>query len=446
MLYDLKKYFNKIIPISLPIIFQGLIFQLQTLINRAFLGNLKSEYLSVLGNVTFPYFTTISILFGISIGTTIVVSQNIGAKKIKEAKMYSEASISYNLLLSIILFFIWYFFSKSIFSIMGVDDALIDYCVSYIQILSISLIISGADTSIQSILLGIGLTKPILYSGVCKVVLNILLDWILIFGKLGFPELGLRGAALSTTVSNIVAAGILIAYIFISKKIPFKFSLKEILKARWKKYRDVIKIGIPAGFEQFAWHFANLFLIRALNNISNVAVGIYTLTFGMEVLAFCFYTGIAKSTLTLIGHKIGERNIKEAKTIMNVSIAYSIFITIIFGLFFILFPRQILNIFTNDKLIIEKAVFFLIITSFILFPKSINAVVGNGIRGTGDTKWMLYTQLFGAGFIIVTSYVLIFLLKVGIIGIYIALFSDELIRSILNLAHFYRMKNKPAVI
>ena len=166
----------------------------------------------------------------------------------------------------------------------------------------------------------------------------------------------------------------------------------------------------------------------------------------MEVLAFCFYTGISKSTLTLIGHKIGERNIKEAKTIMNVSIAYSIFITIIFGLFFILFPRQILNIFTNDKLIIEKAVFFLIITSFILFPKSINAVVGNGIRGTGDTKWMLYTQLFGAGFIIVTSYVLIFLLKVGIIGIYIALFSDELIRSILNLAHFYRMKNKPAVI
>src|SRR4030042_1131529 len=281
MLYDLKKYFNKIIPISLPIIFQGFIFQLQTLINRAFLGNLKSEYLSVLGNVTFPYFTTISILFGISIGTTIVVSQNIGAKKIKEAKMYSEASISYNLLLSIILFFIWYFFSKSIFSIMGVDDALIDYCVSYIQILSISLIISGADTSIQSILLGIGLTKPILYSGVCKVVLNILLDWILIF-------------------------------------------------------------------EQFAWHLANLFLIRALNNISNVAVSIYILTFGMEVLAFCFYTGISKSTLTLIGHKIGERNIKEAKTIMNVSIAYSIFITIIFSLFFILFPRQILNIFVKS--------------------------------------------------------------------------------------------------
>src|SRR4030066_468564 len=371
MLYDLKKYFNKIIPISLPIIFQGLIFQLQTLINRAFLGNLKSEYLSVLGNVTFPYFATISIVFGISVGTTVVVSQNIGAKKIKEANMYS---------------------------------------------------------------------------GVCKVLLNIFLDWILIFGKLGFPELGLRGAALSTTISNIIATGILIAYIFISKKLPFKFSLKEIVKARWEKYRDVIKVGIPAGFEQFAWHFANLFLIRALNSISNVAVSIYILTFGMEVLAFCFYTGISKSTLTLIGHKIGERNIKEAKTIMNVSIAYSIFITIIFCLFFILFPRQILNIFTNDKLIIEKAVFFLIITSFILFPKSINAVVGNGIRGTGDTKWMLYTQLFGAGFIIVTSYVLIFLLKVGIIGIYIALFSDELIRSILNLAHFYRMKNKPAVI
>jgi len=443
---DVKKYFNKIVLIALPIIVQGLIFQLQTLINRAFLGNLKSEYLSVLGNVTFPYFTTISIMFGISIGTTIVVAQNIGAKKMKEAKAYSEASIGYNLLLSTILFFIWFFFSKKIFSILGVDNILIDYCVSYIQILSFSLIIFGVDTSIQSILLGIGLTKPIMYSGICKVILNILLDWVLIFGKLGFPELGLRGAALSTTISNIIATGILIAYIFISKKLPFKFSLKEIVKARWEKYRDVIKVGIPAGFEQFAWHFANLFLIRALNSISNIAVGIYTLTFGMEVLVFCFYTGIGKSTLTLIGHKTGERNEKEVKNIMNVSIIYNIFITSIFGLSFILFPEQILSIFTNDKLIIEKAAFFLIVTSFILFPKSLNAVVGNGIRGIGDTKWMLYTQLFGTGFIIITSYTLIFFLKVGIIGIYITLFSDELIRSILNLIRFYKMKKQTIVI
>ncbi|MBE3113438.1 MAG: MATE family efflux transporter [Actinobacteria bacterium] len=446
MLNDVKKYFNKIIPIALPIIVQGLIFQLQTLINRAFLGNLKLEYLSVLGNVTFPYFTTLSIMFGISIGTTIVVAQNIGAKKMKEAKMYSEASIGYNLLLSTILFFIWFFFSKKIFSIIGVDNILMDYCVSYVQILSFSLIIFGVDTSIQSILLGIGLTKPIMYSGVCKVALNILLDWVLIFGKLGFPELGLKGAALSTTISNIVATGVLVAYIFISKKLPFKFSLKEILRARWGKYRDVIKVGIPAGFEQFAWHFANLFLIRALNSISNIAVGIYALTFGMEVLVFCVYTGIGKSTLALIGYKIGERNEKEAKSIMNVSIIYSIFITCIFSLSFILFSKQISSIFTNDKLIIEKAAFFLIITSFILFPKSLNAVVGNGIRGTGDTKWMLYTQLFGAAFIIVASYILIFVLKVGIIGIYITLFSDELIRSILNLIRFYKMKNKPVLI
>lgn len=74
------------------------------------------------------------------------------------------------------------------------------------------------------------------------------------------------------------------------------------------------------------------------------------------------------------------------------------------------------------------------------------ADVGNGIRGTGDTKWMLYTQLFGAAFIIVASYILIFILKVGIIGIYITLFSDELIRSILNSIRFYKMKNKPVLI
>lgn len=112
------------------------------------------------------------------------------------------------------------------------------------------------------------------------------------------------------------------------------------------------------------------------------------------------------------------------------------FIVIAAIITFILFPTNILGIFTKDTKIIKQTVPFLVFTAFIMLPKSLNVVIGNGIRAQGDTKWMLYSQIIGSLFVITCSCTLIKLFHLNIIAIYITLLLDETIRAGINYWHY----------
>lgn len=377
-------------------------------------------------------------LLAIATGTTILVAQNIGAKKISAAKKYSEASFAYNSLFSLILFLLWFGMPKAIFYLMGVKSPILEYSTRYVRFLSISLIFFGMETTAVSVMMGVGITRPIMYAGFIRNILNIVLDWLLIFGNLGFPAMNIEGAALATTISNMIAGPLLIGFVLFSKKIPFKISIKEVLKAKWSIYKEVVRIGIPTGLETLLWHIGNLILIRFLNVLDTMAAGIYTLVFGIELVAYWVYLGIAKAAMTLVGHKTGEKDHKGAINIGLTCIKYSMVVCVAFSLFFILFPKFILGIFTHDASLISRALPFLFIISITLYPRSVNVVIGHAIRGLGDTKWMLYSQIFGTFFVLIFSYTLIFVFELNMIGIFIAILSDELIRSIINFLRFYK--------
>ena len=98
----------------------------------------------------------------------------------------------------------------------------------------------------------------------------------------------------------------------------------------------------------------------------------------------------------------------------------------------------ILSIFTKDSTIISSAKPFLIFTGFIMIPKSLNVVIGNGIRAYGETKWMMYSQIIGSVFVVFCSFLLIEILHFDMIAIYMTLLFDELIRASINFAYFIR--------
>jgi len=406
-----------------------------------FLGHSKVEYFSAVGNTIFPYSATITIIIAASTGLTILIAQNLGAKNHAVVKDYMYTSIQYSTILSLALFVLWFFFSESIFSLMGVDKNLLVYCVGYVRILSFSLIFLGVDTCLHATLQGCGYTNPIMYAGISKVILNILLDWSLIFGNLGFRPMGIEGAALATTISNIFGTCILFLYILNSERLPIQVKLSEMIGfKKFDSFKNVLRIGLPTGFESFVWYIGVLVMIRTLNTLDNLAVGIYTLVYGIDIAVFSIYNGIARASLTLIGNKIGEANEKGAKKILSFTIKLNLALVSIIFLVFFVFVKQILGIFTTDAQMIEKATFFFIMMTCTLFPRSLNTIVGSGIRAFGDTKWMLYTQIFGTIFVVTASLVTVFVFRFGILGIYLTILMDESIRAIYNTLYFYKRK------
>jgi putative MATE family efflux protein len=445
---NFKPFSKQMFRIALPIALSGIIMQLQMLIDTAFLarytttinGNALSgsDILSAVGNVFFPYMVTISFIWALGTGVVVLVSQHLGANNPDQARTVGNVAIKYNTLLSWIGFAFWFFFAKKVFTLMGVQEPILTLSLQYITFISIELLYMGASTSVNAIFQGTGNTRPEMYAGVFRSVLHIVLDYILIFGNFGFPELGVAGAGIASTTSGFISTILMIIIFAKSKEMPFKFNMKSILLAPIKPYFKLLRTALPASLEEMLWNFGNLVLAYFLNLLSTEAVGVYRLVYQIEITPCFFYLGIARAVTTLVGQRTGARDLAAARESALIGTFYSICSCVLFTAAFILIPKTILSIFTPDVQLIDKAAPLLIITAFTMIPRAVNIVSGNGIRGYGDTMWMLVTQIFGIVFLLTLSYILMFPVGLGIYGLFIGMFSDELIRCIINTIRFYR--------
>lgn len=436
-----KARYVTIIGIAFPIIIQEMILYFQLMIDRAWLGHLEVGYLSAMGNALIPYFTITSFLFALSIGGTIIIAQRIGAGEFKKAREYAEVSFLVSTLFSIGLFLFWYFGANTIFKVMGTSDEVLKFSTPYIRIIIISLLFFGIDLTTVSIFQGSGHTVPIMITGLLKNALNLFLDWVLIFGHWGFPRMEIHGAAWATTFSNIIGTLLLFSLLFFSKKIPFKISIIGIIKAKWHLYKDIFKIGFPSGLEGLLWHLGQLVAIRFLNEVDENAAGIYMIVFGIQLVALFMYSGIAKAGTTLIGQKWGAKKYKEGRYLISLCLKLSLAICALVSLIFIIFPKQIAGIFTSDGPTLAQSIPLIYIIAIIVYFQALNMVAGAAIRGTGDTRWMFGSQLFGTVFIMAVAALCIFVLNMGIMGVFVATLADEVVRGMVNLYRFKTGKN-----
>ncbi|MCR4713667.1 MAG: MATE family efflux transporter [Treponemataceae bacterium] len=435
------EYKNKLVKIFVPIMLSNLISQIQMFIDRIFLGRMDILYMSAVGNATAPVWTTMSFVFSLSMGASILISQAVGEKNIEKAKQYAASMVKFHNVIPVLLFLFWMFCSPLVFTLMGVSPTVMDLCVTYTRIYSPVFLIIGLGASYSVVFQTSNYTKPLVTYGIIRSVLNIILDYLLIFGKFGFPRMEIAGAALGTTIAEYVGAFYML-YVTIAKRKKFFTSpgLKQILHAEIMPYLRSIKLGVNTALEDLLWNAGNLCIIRILNTISETAAGIYSMVFTVEVIFVVIIGSIGSGTLTLTGEATGAKDFKLYRNIVKTSIKWS-FLVAAFALIFIsIFPRLTLSLFTTDEAVIEMSVIYIILVAVNLFGKSGNIIVGNGIRGYGNTKWMLFTQIFGTVMVVGLAALFVFVFKLGIIGVFVAVLCDEAIRAVINFIRFLRIK------
>ena len=434
-------YKNRLVKIFLPIMLSNLISQIQMFIDRIFLGRMNILYMSAVGNATAPVWTTMSFIFSLSMGASILISHSVGEKDFNKAKEYAASLIKFHNVIPVLLFLFWMFCSPLVFKMMGVSENVIGLCISYTRIYSPVFLILGLGASYGVVFQTSNYTKPLVAYGLIRSVLNIVLDYLLIFGKFGFPRLEIIGAALGTTIAEYVGA-LYLLYVTIAKRDKFFTSpgLKTIINAKIFPYLRSIKLGVPTACEDLLWNIGNLCIIRILNTINEVAAGIYSMVFTVEIIFVVVIGAIGSGTLTLTGEATGARDHKLYRNVVKTSIQWS-FLVAAFALIFIsIFPKLTLSLFTTDKAVIEMSVIYIILVAANLFGKSTNIIVGNGIRGYGDTKWMMFTQIMGTFGVVGIAALCVFVFKWGMIGVFIAVLCDEAFRAIINTIRFLKIK------
>ena len=434
----MKSYIKKILAIAIPIMLSNLISQLQMLIDRVFIGRLSLECMSAVGNASTPLWTTMSTMFSLTTGATILVSQAYGAKENDKAKEYLASLFKFNNALGLILFLFWLLCPQIAFNLMGVDESIIGMSIDYAHFFAPIFILTGIGASVSCMLQVCQKTQIMIAYGVTRSLTNIVLDYLLIFGNLGCPAMGVKGAALATTLAELLGDLIVLIYVLRAKSLELKPSLEQILKSKIRPYFRTVRFGAPTACEDFAWNFGNIYMIAMLNKVSIEATGIYSIVFGVELIAVVLIGSIGTATLTLSGYETGKKNIKGVWDVVKSSIALSWAIGIINLIVFMVIPTQILGLFTKDASVIAAAPIFLLIVGIDLFPKSGNIIFGSGIRGYGEPSWMLKTQMFGTAFIILFSSILVLVLHMGIVQIFILIVMDETLRCLIN---FWKLKH-----
>lgn len=430
-----------IFAIAMPIIIQNIVQQVMLLTDRAFLGNLHSSYLAVIGNVMFPYNALMFFFFQMATGLVILIAQNVGAKNYTQAQNIGETSFIYSTILSSALFLVWFFGGETIFAFFGAKGAILRDAVAFVKILSISLIFLGVDVTAASILQGVGVTRPIMIFGIIKGLLNVVLDWVLIFGHLGFPAMGLLGAAYATMISSAVGSlGILVTVLLI-RGLPFRLSKRALLKPDWSLYWQTLCVGLPSGVEALLWYIGQLVLVRLLNQVDGMAIGIYSLVSSIQGIVFIIYIGFAKAAMTMVGHRYGEGDLPEARHTGIHCLKLTFMVTLASLIAFEIFPRSMARIFTSDPQVLDRAVPLLRLAGIFIQGQALNVITGHAIRGSGDTRWMLISQIFGTIFVVGASSFMIFGLSLGLVGMYLTMITDEATRGIVNLLRFYQGRN-----
>ena len=401
------EYKVKLFKIFLPIMLSQLISQIQMVIDRIFLGRLEVLYMSAIGNATAPVWTTMSFVFSLSMGASILISQSIGARNEKQAREYAASLLVFHNVLPVVLFFFWVFCAPMVYRLMGVSS---------------------------------GNTKPLVVYGIIRSGMNVILDYVMIFGKFGFPAMGIAGAAIATTVSEFIGAIYIFVRVVKSRHLITKPTLNEVRHAKLNLYLKSVKLGIPTASEDFCWNFGNLMLIRILNTINEFAAAIYSIVFTIEVLAVVVIGSIGNGTVTLTSEATGSKDFKLFRSVVKTAYIWSAIVSGFTLVLCLLFPHQVLGWFTKDANIIQTSSIYLALVGINLFSKSLNIIIGNGIRGYGDTRWMFFTQIFGTVFVVSMALLFVIGLHLGIVGVFLAVLADEFVRGIINSIRFFKIR------
>ena len=377
--------------IALPIMLGNMA---QTIINftdTAFLGHLGVIALgaSMLAGLFYFVFTTVAA--GFAIGIQIIVARRFGEKNFGRIGVIFQHGSMFVLALGLILFAILYFFSDQLLLWLIDSENIYEASLEYIKYRRLGIAFVCFNFLYRALYVGISNTKVITYSTVIMAVVNILLDYCLIFGKLGFPQMGIGGAALASLCAEISACVFFTVYSYITLR-KKEYGMFRFHRLETELMGRILKVSTPA-MAQKLFSFGVWFVFFVLiEKMGETAAGISSITRSIYMILITPCFAFSTTTNTLVSRIIGEGKLDQIFPTITKVLANCLFCTIPVIILVALYPVQIAGIYTDDLSFAQLVVpAILVICSGTVFQCIGNAYF-EAVSGTGNTSAALYLE------------------------------------------------------
>lgn len=380
-----KKIDRRIFALALPAIGEMMSHTIVWTADTAMVGRLTAADIAGVNLGVQSMFTLSNIISAIGIGATALVARNIGAKDNERAEYIAGLALSIGIIAALILGVLGIVFAKSIFNIIVDDPDVIRIGTSYTRIVFVGAFFVIPMIISSSIIRATGNTVIPMVAAMSTNVANIAGDYILIFGKLGFPALGANGAAIATAGSQAIGFMICLIYLIKGSK-SFKLRRKNMFNFRKEPMETLIGVSIPAGMETFMNEGSRLLSSFWIAQLGTIAFAANSLAVAAESLSFMPGNGFAVAAAALVGQSLGAGDHDMAERVAKRSVFYSALMMGLVGLAFFFFPNPIMSFFSTDMSSVLEASKAIRIGAFEQIPIAIGMVMSGALKGAGDTK------------------------------------------------------------
>jgi len=416
----MKTSYKQILSISLPIMLGSATQNIIVLCDNVFLYHYDQLDFAAIGIVGSFYLIIASIGFGFSRGGQILMARKYGEKSLNLIGKYFQSLILFELLMAAFIFLLIHYFAEPLFRYLLESEDIIQRCLVYIKYRSYGIFFSFIGVSLIALYTGVARNSFILYDTLLLAISNVILNYIFIFGALGVPEMGIKGAAIASTLSEIIAFVAFVIYIIWDKENrPYKlFNFSGI---NWSSIRTNFSISFPILAQSVLGIGAYFLFFTWLENRSQEDLKISNLIRNVYLILSIPSWGYATGINTIVSYFIGKSKRQAVEPLTVKTSILNIFSTTLIAAPILIFPEFFLYPLYGGEggiELIRQAKPLLLLLIPILALYSIGSIYHNSIIGTGHTKTALWLQAIVTVLYLIYCYLAIKVLNLSLMSIW----------------------------
>ena len=421
-----------------PIFLEVFLFMLMGIADTFMLSALSDDAVSGVGTANQFIHIAILVLEVVGNGAAIVVSQYLGSKRYLEASKISALAVTLNLGLGLLISAGYLIFAKHMMTAMNLQGEVLEYAQHYLSIVGGAIFLQAIINSLAAIIRVHGWTKQTMFVSLGMNIIHIIGNYLLIFGNFGFPELGVKGAAISSVVSRFLA--LIVFFWLLYQVVEIRIQFRYYISLSRDFIGKILGIGIPSAFEQVMYQACQLVFLYYATYLGAETLAARQYAMNISMFTYLFAIAIGMGTAILVGRLVGANQKEEAYLRVRTSVKSALIFTLCMVTIVIVFRNQLIGLFTDDAEVIKIATTVLLLSILLETGRTMNIVIISSLRAAGDAR---FPVIIGAFSMVLMSlplgYFFVFHLNMGLPGIWLAIATDEWTRAVIM---YFRWKSK----
>ncbi|MCI1590019.1 MATE family efflux transporter [Heyndrickxia oleronia] len=446
--FTIKEKTKQIFILLIPILITQLGMFSMVFFNTILSGKYNSSDLAgvaIGSSIWNPVFTGLS---GILLAVSPIVAQRFGERKSKEVSSIVVNGIYLSLMIAIVVIILGFFLLNPLLDSMNLETRVQHTVHAYLVGLSFGIIPLFIFNVLRSFIYALGKTRIVMVIMISSLPINFFLNYVLIYGNMGFPELGGAGAGYATSITYWMIAGVT-AFI-IKKQDPFStYQIFSNLKDfSWGNCKEILKIGVPMGLSTFFETSMFAVVTILISKFSITTIAAYQSALNIVSFLYMVPVSISLALTVLVGYEVGAKRYRDARIYSWLGICLAIIIALFTGLLVVLFRYKVAGFYSNEAAVIQLTGHFLIYALFFQLSDAIQVTAQAALRGYKDVNLAFIMTLIAYWMICLpVGYLLAHFTNLGAPGYWIGLTSGLLAAGVgLSLRLLYIQKRKFVIL